>query len=158
VLKTCGSNVSAKSIYGSFSEKLCDFFMQQLHMYKKIQIKGTTNGRKQQVLVRKFVTEYIDILKQYHEKDVTDPKVVFDSFMETKVVRDVFLDFLDSVMELDIDIGNLLCEIFETLYNTLIYAKTYSSNGSSYNDYEFDVYKCHIWELFICIEWEFYIN
>ncbi len=114
------------------------------------QIKGAINCRKQQVLVRKFVTEYIDILKQYHEKGVTDSNVVFDAFMETKVIRDVFLDFLDAVMELDVNIGDLLCEIFETLYNTLIYVKTYSPNGSSYNDYEFDVYKCHIWELFIC--------
>lgn len=88
-------------------------------------------------------------MKQYYDKNIKDAKEVFNKFMETKVIRDIFLDFLDVLIELDIEVGDLLCDIFENLYNTLIYNKTYS-NLSSCNDYEFDVYKCFIWELFIC--------
>ena len=85
-------------------------------------------------------------MKQYYDKNIKDAKEVFNKFMETKVIRDIFLDFLDVLIELDIEVGDLLCDIFENFYNTLIYNKTYS-NLSSCNDYEFDVYKCFIWEL-----------
>ncbi len=113
------------------------------------QIKGAFNKRKQEILIQKFIAQYIENMKQYYNKNIKDAREVFNKFIETKVIRDVFLDFLDVIIELDIEIGDLLCNIFETFYNTLIYTKTYS-NSSSCKDYEFDVYKCYIWELFIC--------
>ena len=114
------------------------------------QIKGASNKNKQEILVQKFVSQYIEDMKQYHGKGTMTAKQVFDTFIETKAIRDVFLDFLDVLIETDLDIGNELCTIFEQLYNTLIYAKTYNPNATSSNEYEFDVFKCHIWELFIC--------
>lgn len=114
------------------------------------QIKGTVENRKKEFLIKKFVKQYIEILKQYYDKSIGEPKVVFETFIETKSVRDYFLDFLEVLLEVECDIGNFLSETFEEMFNTLIYTKTYSDNSSSYGRYEFEIYKCHIWELFIC--------
>ena len=115
------------------------------------QTKGTVENRKKEFLIKKFVKQYIEILKQYYDKSIGEPKVVFETFIETKSVRDYFLDFLEVLLEVECDIGNFLSETFEEMFNTLIYTKTYSDNSSSYGRYEFEIYKCHIWELFICI-------
>ncbi|MCH5200720.1 MAG: toll/interleukin-1 receptor domain-containing protein [Oscillospiraceae bacterium] len=115
------------------------------------QIKGATASKKQEVLTQRFIAEYIETLKQYYDKNVSDPKVIFETFIGLKSVRDCFLDFLDALLGTECDIGSIIAEAFETMYNTLIYAKTYSKNACSCNDYEFEIYKCHIWELFICV-------
>lgn len=115
------------------------------------QIKGAAGNRKQEFLIHKFVTEYVEILKQYYDKNTKDPKVVFESFIGLKSVRDCFLDFLEALLNTECDMGSFLSETFETMYNTLIYAKTYSKDACSCGEYEFEIYKCHIWELFICV-------
>lgn len=114
------------------------------------QLKGASNMRKKDILIQKFVTQYIENMKQYHDKNVKEPKKIFDTFIETKIIRDVFLDFLEVLRESEAEMGDLLCDIFEKFYNTFIYAKTYSEKASSCSQDEFEVYKCHIWELFIC--------
>lgn len=68
-----------------------------------------------------------------------------------KSVRDCFLDFLEALLGTECDIGSFMAETFENMFNTLIYTKTYSKNTCSYGEYEFEIYKCHIWELFICV-------
>ncbi len=115
------------------------------------QIKGATTAKKQETLIHKFTSEYIEVLKQYYDKNVSDPKVIFDTFIGMKSVRDCFLDFLEVLLCTECDIGNIIAEIFEDMFNTLIYAKTYEKNTSSCGEYEFEIYKCHIWELFICV-------
>ena len=115
------------------------------------QIKGATGNKKQEILIKKFVTEYIEILKQYYDKDVSESKVIFETFIGLKSVRDCFLDFLEALLGTECDIGCFLSETFENMFNTLIYTETYSKNNCSCGEYEFEIYKCHIWELFICV-------
>lgn len=115
------------------------------------QIKGAIGNRKQEFLTHKFVAEYVEILKQYYDKDIKDSKAIFESFIGLKSVRDCFLDFLEVLLNTECDMGGFLSETFETMYNTLIYAKTYSKDACSCGEYEFEIYKCHIWELFICV-------
>lgn len=115
------------------------------------QIKGATESKKQESLINRFVTEYIEVLKQYYDKEVNDPQTIFETFIGLKSVRDCFLDFLDTLSLTECDIGSFMAETFESMYNTLIYVKTYSQNALSCNEYEFEIYKCHIWELFIYV-------
>lgn len=116
------------------------------------QIKDCTNNRKQEYLMRKFCTEYIEVLKQYHIKDEKDPKIIFETFRNTKSVRDCFLDFVETLLlNTQYRAGEFVGEFFEEMYNTLIYAKTYLQSSISYDEYEFEIYRCHLWELIICV-------
>lgn len=114
------------------------------------QLKGCGSARKQNVIIKRFIDQYIEILKTYYDKDLDDGQQVYEIWMKTKHVRDYFLDFLDALIETECDIGRLLCEIFEELYNTLTCVKTFNNKANSYGDMECDAFKVHIWELFIC--------
>lgn len=115
------------------------------------QIKGCDGNKRQEILIRKFVTEYIEVLKQYYDKNVSDSKTIFETFIGLKGVRDCFLDFLETLLGIECNIGSFISETFEMLFNTLICVKTYAKDACSYGEYEFEIYKCHIWELFICV-------
>ena len=114
------------------------------------QIKGANNPKKQLILVQQFKTQYIDILKTYYEKHLSDGKRVYDIWTELKDVRDYFLDFLDALMLTDCDFGDTICSCFEEFYNTLTCIKSFDENSLSSNTYEFDIYRILMWELFIC--------
>ena len=114
------------------------------------QLKGSGSVRKQNVIIRRFIDQYIEILKSYYDKDLNAGQQVYETWMKTKNVRDYFLDFLDALLETDCDMGRLLCEIFERFYNTLTCVKTFNDKANSYGDIECDVFKTLIWELFIC--------
>ncbi|NBH15529.1 hypothetical protein D3Z36_15450 [Lachnospiraceae bacterium] len=114
------------------------------------QLKGSDSVRKQNVIIRRFIDQYIEVLKSYYNKDINDGQQVYETWMTTKNVRDYFLDFLDALLETECDIGSLLCEVFEELYNILTCVKTFNDKANSYGDKECDVFKTHIWELFIC--------
>lgn len=114
------------------------------------QLKGSSNLRKQNVVIQRFIDQYIETLKAYYDKNINSGQQVYEIWMKTKSVRDYFLDFLDALLETSCDIGDLLCKIFEKLYNTLTCVKTFYGKASSYGDTEFDIFKTHIWELFIC--------
>lgn len=61
-------------------------------------------------------------------------------------------------MEIEFHIGELLCDTFEELYNTLMCAKSYDENAHYYGEIEFEPFKLYIWELFICtvVFWRHY--
>ncbi len=113
------------------------------------QIKGASNEQRQISLVQKFKQQYIDVLKEFHKKDTT-PEEAFNNYLSTKSVRDYYLDFLDVLLDTNLNVGEFLCDFFEDLFNTLIYVKTFSEKSISYAEVELDVYKCLIWEMFIC--------
>lgn len=113
------------------------------------QIKGTNNAKKQSSCVNKFVEEYIETLKTYYEEGLKAKKV-YEKYIETKPVRDVFLDFLPALAGTEESFADVISDTFEKMYNALTNGKgmgrtTYSVSG---NDYE--IYKILIWELFIC--------
>lgn len=113
------------------------------------QIKGASNEQRQISLVQKFKQQYIDVLKEFHKKDTT-PEEAFNNYLSTKSVRDYYLDFLDVLLDTNLNVGEFLCDFFEDLFNTLIYVKTFSEKSISYAEVELDVYKCLIWEMFVC--------
>lgn len=114
------------------------------------QTKGASSQKKQEALIKRFEMQHIEILKTYYSKDILDGKQVYDTWAELKEVRDYYLDWLGIFLEIDCDFGEILCELFETLYNTLIYEKTFDESLRSGRKFKLDVYKIYIWELFIC--------
>ncbi len=64
----------------------------------------------------------------------------------TKPLRDLFFDYVESLIISDINSGSVLGDFFEQVYNA-----TYSIDDkrSSYNDVDFEFSKFLIWEMFI---------
>lgn len=114
------------------------------------QIKGNHISRKQEMLINQFVFAYIDVLKTYYVKGLEDGKQIFESFIEMKIIRDIFLDFLSVLVYCECDYANILCDTFEKMYNTLTCVCSFDENENSYNEMDIEIYKIHIWELFIC--------
>lgn len=113
------------------------------------QIKGATSLPKQQSCVMRFVEEYLTTLKSYYMETPTAEQV-YTRFVETKPVRDVFLDFIPALAETELPLSDILCDIFERMYNTLLDRKWLSVKPYSSRDYDIEIYKCLIWELFVC--------
>ncbi len=114
------------------------------------QIQGSYADNKRNNCIYKFFTVYIDVLKEYFEKDA-DPERIYEIFLNTKPVRDIFLEFVEVIGETQVDYAEIIAEGFENMYNKLTCIKTFDKNANSASDSDLDVYKNHIWELFICV-------
>lgn len=115
------------------------------------QLKGSTSLKIQQSCVNAFVDEYINTLKTYFIKGVTDGEQVYKCFLEMKPIRDIFLDFIPVLAETMLPFSDTVCNIFEKMYNTLTCAKGFDPNAYSASDNDYEIYHLHIWELFICV-------
>ena len=114
------------------------------------QIKGATNLKKQQSCASKFIDEYIEILKEFLPVK-NDGESTYKKFLETKQVRDIFLDYLQVLDETELVSSEVVGNNFEVMYNTLTCAKSFVPNATSASVDGFDIFHIHIWELFICV-------
>lgn len=114
------------------------------------QIQGSNTEVKRRSCISRFQTVYIDVLKSYYEKG-TMPERNYELFLNTKVVRDIFLEFVEILSENEKDYAEILTDFFETMYNQLTSIKTFEPNASSAYEDDLDVFKNLIWELFICV-------
>lgn len=115
------------------------------------QIKGSQSERKQRSCVSKFIEEYVEMLKSYNGNGSRDGKHTYDCFVEMKAIRDVFLDFISALAETELNFADVICDCFERMYNTLTTAKGFNPNAMQACDSDYEIYKIHIWELFICV-------
>lgn len=114
------------------------------------QIIGATDNNKQISLLRHFVFQHIEILKKYYSPDISNGKQVYEIWSELKTVRDYYLEWLETLLYISCDIGDILCGCFEKMYNTLTFIKTFNENSTSCRENGFEIYHVYIWELFIC--------
>lgn len=114
------------------------------------QIRGSNTDNKRKNCISRFLAAYIDVLKAYFEKGV-EPERVYEIFLSTKPVRDIFLDFVEIIAETEPDYAEVLAECFEEMYNQLTCIKTFEPNAGSASDSDLDIYRNHMWELFICV-------
>ena len=114
------------------------------------QIRGSSTDVKRKSCIASFQTAYIDALKQFYEKGAT-PERKFELFLNTKVIRDYFLEFVEGIYETQVDYAESLVDFFETMYNQLTCIKTFEPNTGAVSGEEMDVFKNLIWELFICV-------
>lgn len=114
------------------------------------QIKGSSNAKKQESCIIRFVDEYITTLKTFLPQS-TDGQTIYDLFVDMKSVRDVFLDFLPVLDEASDSSSEIIGDAFEKMYNTLTTAQGFNPNARQADDRTYDIYRIHIWELFICV-------
>ena len=114
------------------------------------QIRGSNSDNKRKNCISRFQTAYIEVLKVYHEKDA-GPERIYEIFLNTKPVRDIFLDFVEAISEIELDYAEILAEFFEGMYNQLTCIRTFEPNAGSASDNDVDIFRIHMWELFICV-------
>lgn len=114
------------------------------------QIRGSSTDNKRKNCISRFQTAYIEVLKEYYEKSA-EPERIYEIFLNTKPVRDIFLEFVEVIAETESGYAELLAECFEAMYNKLTCIKTFEPNTGSASDSDLDAFKNHMWELFICV-------
>lgn len=87
-------------------------------------------------------------MKQFYSENCDGERYI-KNFSEMKAYRNVFLDHIAAISEND-NFGSIMADEFETMYNTLYNVDTFNPGASSCTYDEFDLFKLHIWELFVC--------
>lgn len=124
------------------------------------QVRGYTgnNPDKADFLLRKAADQFLIAAQQYtlpENKPVEEGIIiVIDQY---KTYRDLFIDYLESIIYSGLPLYETVTSLIEKLYNGLHDA----SGKGSYSDSDFEVYDFLIWELFIsttaiCLHYEKY--
>ena len=114
------------------------------------QIRGSNTSVKRKNCIARFQKAYIEALKPYYICGVK-PEEAYNNFLNTKPLRDIYLDFVEAVAETEDNYAEVLAESFEYLYNKLSCVKTFDSQANfAYKD-DLDIYKTLLWELFVCV-------
>lgn len=100
------------------------------------------------VSIRAFTDIYIESMKQFYAYNIGEEKYL-RYFSEMKEYRNVFLDHLNAFSNVD-GFGSILADEFERLYNSLYGIETFKPGSSSCGYEEFDLFRIHVWELFVC--------
>ena len=114
------------------------------------QIRGCNTDAKRRNCISRFQVAYIDVLKSYYEKG-SNPERNYQLFLDTKIIRDLFLDFAEAVSEVEPDYAEILADSFEMMYNNLSCIKTFEPKAGSASEDDLDVFKSLMWEIFICV-------
>ena len=105
--------------------------------------------RLKEIETREFIDTYIDSIKHFYKSSYDGPEEYLDDLNELKEYRNVFLDYL-KVISSNNHFGLFMADAFEKLYNSLYNIYTYKPEATGFVEDSFDIYKIHIWELFIC--------
>ena len=98
-----------------------------------------------------FINLYLDSLKGFYRQDNFMPDRFLDDFRAMNENRSYFLKFLELLATSDkIALGEFLAGAFEHIYNTLCDLHFFEPQANGCNVYSFDIFKLHVWELFLC--------
>lgn len=112
-------------------------------------LKAVSSGRLRNIEAQDFIDAYIESIKQFYRSGYENSQDYINDLTALKEYRDRFLDYLKVVSD-NKEFGLFLAGIFENLYNILYYVKTFNNDVNGYSEDSFDIFKLHIWELFIC--------
>lgn len=104
-------------------------------------------GSQKYVAIQDFIDMYIESLKQFYKEGI-DNDTYLKNFIAMKEYRNVFLDQLSSFNSHNL--GDMMSDQFERLYNALFDIKTFGEDKMSCYNEDFDLFRVHIWELFVC--------
>lgn len=114
------------------------------------QIRGSNTENKRKNCILRFQEAYIEALKSYYICNVK-PEEAYNNFLNSKPIRDIYLEFVAVIAEVDENYAEILAENFESLYNRLTSIKTFNPSANSAPPADFDIYRNLLWELFICV-------
>ena len=98
--------------------------------------------------IREFLDLYIEAMKQFYDSNISEEKYM-RYFSEMKEYRNAFLDHLTAFSDME-HFGAIMADEFERLYNNLCNIETFKPGSCSCGYDEFDLFKLHIWELYVC--------
>ena len=114
------------------------------------QLKGTQYDKKGKfmILIKRFIDSFCEVM---NELRITEAKgdmseEIVKKINKMKPLRDIYLDFLETLLYVDADISNIIPQYFESIYNN-VYTE---ENKNSYIEIEYDHFEFMIWEMFIC--------
>ena len=97
-----------------------------------------------------FINIYLDSLKGFYREDKFMPDKFLDDFRAINENRSYFLKFLKLLAECDkVALGKFLAGAFERIYNTLSHLHFFMPQANGCYDSSFDIFKLHVWELFL---------
>lgn len=114
---------------------------------KKVEALGPEQLR--MAAAQDFIDVYLDALKQFYKKNI-DSEEYLNRFKAMKDYRDVFLDYVKSISTTTEHLGEFMADTFEKMYNTLYNVETFEPTACSSGYDDFDLFRVHMWELFIC--------
>lgn len=114
---------------------------------KKVEALGPEQLRL--VAAQDFIDVYLNALKKFYKRNI-DTAEYLNYFRETKDYRDVFLDYIKSISTTIEHLGEFMADTFEKMYNTLYNVETFEPNACSCGCDDFDLFRVHVWELFVC--------
>ena len=97
-----------------------------------------------------FINTYLDSLKGFYREDKFMPDSFLDDFRALKENMNYLLKFIKVLAESNkIALGDFLAGAFEHIHNTLCNLHFFAPQAASYYDASFDIFKLHVWELFL---------
>lgn len=109
-----------------------------------------TNAAPNGTSLEDFIELYIEEIKHFYKGSYSTPEEFLDDFRDTREYRNAFLDFIKNVYKGE-NFGSKLAAAFEKLYNSLYNIKAFKEDGNHCGYDEFEIFRLHIWELFICV-------
>lgn len=122
---------------------------ESFRLKKAIQVITKCDNQLKKVELQGFLDKYVEALKPFYKKSHNGWDEYLQAFKSMKEYRDIFLDFLSSISNIP-HAGRTFAEIFEKLHNTLYNINTFVLKHDGYCDNEFDIFRVHVWELFVC--------
>lgn len=113
---------------------------------RKFDIKTEINPNKAIFFLKKFNEEFVCAAKQFKfPEDKPKEETIIGLIEQTKILRDLFIDFCKNVISQGLFIGNIIPEFIEYIYN-----KLHDARGMNrFSESDFEIYDFIIWELFI---------
>jgi hypothetical protein len=114
------------------------------------QLKGYNGGNssKADFLTRKAIDEFSQSLKSFGlplDKPI-DVELLLKRIDATKLLRDYFIDYIDTLISKDMPIGEIASDYFENLFNNVTDAR----NLHQWYPANLEFYYFFIWESFVC--------
>lgn len=115
----------------------------------ELRVAGISVNRLKSTTLQEFIDVYIEALNPFFRKTI-DENTYLEDFVSLKEYRNIFLDYLKQVALKADCFGESMADTFEKMYNTLYNVQTFVPNAFSVNPGLFDIFRVHIWELFVC--------
>ena len=96
-----------------------------------------------------YLDMYIEAMRPFYRQQYSEKDEYLADFQSMKAYRDAFLMQLHDFSNQS-DFGETLADGFERLYNELYHVHTFNPERNQESPYELDIFRLHIWELFVC--------
>lgn len=109
------------------------------------QIKYCSDLFKLNILIKEFIELYVKVIQSYIINENITNQLMLNFINKTRQLRDLYIDFLSSIIYKNVDISDIVCKLMQDIYNN---GKDLPLKVVIQNDIEELEY--HVWELILC--------